>query len=83
MSMTIAELIKLLRTYPPGLRVVVDGFEEGFDDLSPNRIIVKEIALDTGTQTWQGKHIDPLDLLDKASDESEIVKALVFHRESH
>ena len=83
MSMTVAELIELLRSYPSTLRVVVDGYEEGFDDLSPNRIFLKEIALDTGTKSWQGKHIDPLDLLGKASDDLEIVEALVFHRESH
>ena len=82
MSMTIAELIELLRTYPLGMRVVVDGYEEGFDDLSPNRIFVKEIALDTGTKSWQGKHIDPRDLLKRTSDELEIVEALVLHRES-
>ena len=83
MGLTVAELIELLRSYPSTLRVLVDGYEEGFDDPSPKRIFVKEVTLDTGSKSWQRKHIGPLDLLEKTSDELEIVEAPVFHRESH
>ena len=37
--MTVAELVQLLANYPPDLRVVVNGYEEGYDDLA--RIIHK------------------------------------------
>ena len=37
--MTVNELIELLATYPGDLRVVVNGYEDGFDDLkSPDRL---------------------------------------------
>ena len=31
--MKIADLIRILQTYPQDLRVVVDGYEDGYDDL--------------------------------------------------
>ena len=34
MHMIVSELIDLLRQYPAGLRVVVNGYEEGYDDLT-------------------------------------------------
>ena len=47
--MTVKELAKLLESYPDDLRVVVNGYEDGFDDLAPERISVKKIQLDTKT----------------------------------
>ena len=43
--MTINELIRVLQTYPQDLRVVVYGYEEGYDDLEQDLISVKEIRL--------------------------------------
>ena len=34
--MSVYELIRLLEKHPPDLRVVVNGYEEGYDDLSPD-----------------------------------------------
>ncbi len=31
--MTVSELTQLLATYPLDMRVVLDGYEEGYDDL--------------------------------------------------
>ncbi len=31
--MTVAELIRILQSHPQDLRVVVDGYEDGYDDL--------------------------------------------------
>ena len=50
--MTVAELIELLATYPPGLRVV----EDGFDDVLPERVSVTRIELDVGRAWWEGRH---------------------------
>ena len=47
--MLVSELIELLREYPAGLRVVVNGYEEGYDDLSPEQISIAKISLNTGT----------------------------------
>ena len=49
--MTVRELIDLLQQHPAGLRVVVNGYEEGYDDLSPQQISTAEIALNTGKHT--------------------------------
>ena len=38
--MLVSELIDLLREYPTDLRVVVNGYEEGYDDLSPRQISI-------------------------------------------
>ncbi len=54
--MTVNELIELLATYPGDLRVVVNGYEDGFDDLSPDRLSIVKIALNTGTESYVGKH---------------------------
>ena len=35
--MTVKELVELLGKYPDDLRVVVNGYEDGYDDLSPER----------------------------------------------
>ena len=32
--MTVKELVKLLEKYPDDLRVVVNGYEDGYDDTS-------------------------------------------------
>ena len=36
--MTIEDLIRILQTYPPDLRVMVNGYEEGYDDLEQHLI---------------------------------------------
>ena len=56
--MTVYELIQLLRKHPADLRVVVDGYEDGYDDLSPEQLAVVKIALSTGKHRWEGQHGD-------------------------
>jgi hypothetical protein len=81
--MTVKELAKLLESYPDDLRVVVNGYEDGFDDLAPERISVKKIQLDTGTYDWAGQHSDFYDSDKETTDNAEIVEALVFRRASY
>ena len=54
--MTVSELIETLKAHPGDLRVVVNGYEEGYDDLSPGQISVRRIALNTGVEDWEGQH---------------------------
>ena len=77
--MTTAELIRLLAQYPPDMRVVVNGYEDGYDDLSPKQVSVAKIALDTGKHRWEGQHGDPNGL----TDADDIVEALVLRRASN
>ena len=47
--MTIHDRIRLLETYPMDMRVVVNGYEDGYDDVSPERIAVVKMQLNRGT----------------------------------
>ena len=81
--MTVDELVQLLAAYPAELRVVVNGYEDGYDDLSPEQISLVKIALNTGAHDWEGKHGDPHDLPRGTPDAAEVVEALVLRRVSH
>jgi len=39
--MTVKELIELLQTYPPDMKVVAEGYEQGYDDV----VNVKQIKI--------------------------------------
>lgn len=57
--MTVKELIQKLSEYDPNMTVVVDGYEDGYDDPS---VFTTEIVLDSnwdgkGKRTpWSGRH---------------------------
>ena len=81
--MTIRDLIQILRTYPADMRVVVSGYEEGFDDVSPERIAVVKVQLNRGTEDWQGRHLEPATQTEEMPADGDIVDALAFLRESN
>lgn len=80
---TVSELISLLRIYPDDLRVVVDGYEDGFDDLSPGQLSVVRIGLNTGKEVWEGDHGDARFLPAERNTAAEVVEALALRRTSH
>ena len=51
--MTVRELVECLQRLPEGLRVVVNGYEEGYDDLSPDQITRIRISLNTVIQRFE------------------------------
>lgn len=51
--MTIDELIAKLRKLPPETRVVVSGYEDGFDDIS--RVDSISIAAKPNAKEWEGR----------------------------
>ena len=79
MAMTTGELIRLLAQYPPDMRVVVNGYEDGYDDLSPTQVSTVKITLNTGKHRWEGKHGDP----DGRNDADDVVEALALQRVSN
>ena len=81
--MTICELIQLLEKHSPDLRVVVNGYEDGYDDLSPEQLRVVKITLDTGEQEWVGKHSDANYLPQEKLAGLEVEEALVLRRVSN
>lgn len=52
--MTVGELISALMKHDAEHRVVVQGYEEGFDDVLPPRSVTLE--LDVHAETWHGPH---------------------------
>jgi hypothetical protein len=56
--MTVAELIEKLRAMPQDMRVVVDGYEGGFDD---PKIFEQVVILDGGSGWPNGRHRDCYD----------------------
>ena len=77
--MTVKELTEFLEKYPDDLRVVVNGYEDGYDDILPERISITKIQLDAGEYDWEGQHNTPLPA-NEPTDDTKIVDALVFHR---
>ena len=76
--MTVNELVELLQSFPGDLRVVVNGYEEGYDDLAPEQITRIKIALNTGKHHWEGTHGHA----DDAKELADIVEAVVLQRTS-
>ena len=60
--MRVRDMIDLLERYPEDMRVVVNGYEQGYDDLSPERISIVPITLNTGVYEWEGRHGDEGDV---------------------
>ena len=81
--MIVSELIELLQQCPAGLQVVVNGYEDGYDDLSPEQISIAKISLDTGKHSWEGRHGDPRDRKEGNAGRPEVVDALVLQRASN
>ena len=78
--MTIQELLTVLQTYPPGLSVVENSYEEGDDDLSPEQVSLVKISLVTETREGVGKHGDGNHQPKKVPVGAEAVEAAVLHR---
>lgn len=53
---TIAELIQKLKSYPPELRVVLPGYEGGYNDLT--RLGTINLALNVHPEDYYGNHDD-------------------------
>lgn len=81
--MTVSQLIEVLQTHPGDLRVVVNGYEEGFDDLSPDHVSLVRIALNTGVEDWQGQHGEADENPSDAASTVTTVHALVLRRVSN
>jgi len=53
-NMRIKELIEKLKSYPNDLKVLVDGYEGGFSEIS---VVTKtKVKLNTNTESYNGPH---------------------------
>ena len=57
--MTTQHLIEKLQQFPPEMRVIISGYEDGYNDISI--VEEKEIAIDILTEYYYGQHIDASD----------------------
>jgi hypothetical protein len=57
--MTVEELIAKLNEYPGDLRVLIPGYEDGFNDIT--LIKEKEIVPDFFQEWYYGQHLDSAD----------------------
>ncbi len=79
--MTVDELIQLLAKHPPDLRVMLDGYEGGVDDLEPHFVLTSDVHLNANTRWYYGRHEEAY-----AGDRDKgaaTVRALVFRRPWH
>ena len=81
--MTVCELIDLLERYPSDMRVVANGYKQGYDDLHPRQISVMEIALNIGVHEWEGRHGSQDELPERRAEAITTVNALVLGRMSN
>ncbi len=79
--MTVNELIKLLGEYPADMRVVVNGYEDGYDDLSPGCLMTRDMRLNVNTAWYYGRHDEAHEGNQNKGSGTE--KVLILHRPSH
>ncbi|MGB4599554.1 MAG: hypothetical protein WBI04_06205 [Trichlorobacter sp.] len=71
-KMTVSELIEALKNYPPDARVVVLGYESGYDDIT----LIKQVAiLPEDNPSWFNGRYDDAPPEQAASAE----KAVLLH----
>jgi hypothetical protein len=75
--MTVAELIERLQKFPPETRVVVAGYEDGFNDVK--WVEGLDIALNVHTEDYYGAHNTP----DCSKANAEVVPAVLLRGHNH
>jgi hypothetical protein len=75
--MTVAELIETLREFNSETRVVVNGYEGGYDDISVSEVVT--VALNVYHEWYYGKHDVP-GAAGKAAEGKKKVDAVILKR---
>ena len=79
--MTVDELIRLLAKHPPDLRVMVQGYEDGYYDLEASCVVAGEASLNVNSAWYYGRHEQTLTSDEQTSHET--VRALFLRRPWH
>ena len=79
--MTVGELIRILELHPQDLRVMVDGYEGGVDDLEARFLLTRDVRLDVNAKWYYGRHEETY--AGEKETEHETVPALVLRRPWH
>ncbi len=75
--MKIAELIKILETYPKELEIMVDGYEGGYDDIDEKRICKKKLKKEN-SEDWLGDYEES----DLVKNDNPAFEAIILERKS-
>lgn len=78
--MNVRELIEVLNQYPNDTRAVVNGYEDGYDDLSPELVSAIELMLNANTDWYVCRHAAKTELADEAQVNARFINALALHR---
>ena len=77
--MTVRELIKILEQIEDQeIRVMVRGYERGYDDVMNINPAPIDIALDVNDKWYYGRHERVDDMYDAPSSNYQIVKAIIL-----
>ena len=72
-SRTVAELIKALQQFPPDMRVVVSGYEEGYENMLTPKI--EKLEQNPDNPYWEGEFQVPWRL-----EGGQLTEAVVMQR---
>lgn len=67
--MTVGQLVEQLQRFPPSLRVLVDGYENGYEDLEPSFVGMVMVVLNYQEPGWEGPHKNGTWVYDELEDE--------------
>ncbi len=83
--MIVKELKNMLKKYPDTMKVVVSGYEDGWDDVDPDNLTVTEVILNSGGRhSYEGKHLDvPFTSEGKQKIKGQVEKVLCICRSSY
>lgn len=70
--MKVKELIEILGKYPAEMRVVVQGYEDGYDDIKSGCVRQRQVKLNAGKEDWVGDHVE----FEPAYDPEEVGKVI-------
>lgn len=80
--MNVKELIEVLGEYPAEMRVVVQGYEDGYDDLSGYSVKQRQVKLNVGKERWAGDHIEFWPKQDRTVNADTVEQVLAINRTS-
>lgn len=83
--MTAGELIALLKEHPEDRRVVVQGYEGGYDDLAPHQVVTLRLVLELNAGRDDdrcGPHDEVAFIRERLPEGAEVVEAVALHRTS-
>ena len=79
--MNVEQLMRLLANHPPDLRVMVQGYEEGYDDLEADCVVAGEVSLNVNSAWYYGRHEQAMTSDKQTSHET--ARALLLRRPWH